>query len=139
MPLSARSQATASAVILLGLVLLFFFEPPFIANVVFVVLCITWAGWIFIAVLRGPDELQSASVRYGLAMASVVGVPACLVFVNLMIATPDLQGALTRLHSVSGSGLTPAPFGFALGVTFMVIVLCILCAAGSWIWWARRR
>ena len=137
MPTSTKSQIVASVVISLGVAYFLFFDPPFIANVIFAVLCVMWSAWIFISVLRGKDELMAASVRYALAVASGVGVPLSLAFVMLMIATPGLQRAIASL--TAHSGLSPGAAGFGLGVTFTMIVLCLVLVVANSVWWAMKR
>lgn len=139
MPLSTGSQIAASIVVFIGTACLLAFEVPVVANLIFTALCILWAAWILIAIFRGSDELQSASVRYGLAMASGIGVPIVIACVMLMILTPGLQGAITRISTFSGSGLSAAPLGFGMGVTFTVIVLCAVFAIGHWVWWTDKQ
>ena len=139
MPTSARSQMVASIVIFLGVAFIWVFSPPFFVTVIFAVVCFMWSAWIFISVFRGPDELKSAGVRYGLAIASGVGIPLCLAFVMLMIAAPDIQGAITNIATFSNSGLSPAAIGFGLGVTFTLVVSCVVFVIGNWVWWASKR
>lgn len=139
MPISTRSQIVASIVIFLGVAYLFAFDPPFIATVIFAVLCVMWSAWAFISIFRGTDELQSASIRYALAVASGIGVPLSLAFVMLMVATPDIQGVITSIAAFSKSGLSPAVTGFALGVTFSLILLCAVFAISQSVWWASKR
>lgn len=139
MPTSTRSQIVASIVIFLGVAYLFAFDAPFIATVIFAVLCVVWSAWAFISIFRGSDELQSASIRYALAVASGIGVPLSLAFVMLMIATPGIQGVITSIAAFSKSGLSPAATGFALGVTFSLIMLCAVFAISQSVWWASKR
>ncbi len=139
MPTSAQSQTVASIATLLGVAFIWIFSPPFFVTAIFMVLCVAWSAWIFISIFRGTDELKSAGVRYGLAMASGVGVPLSLAFVALMIATPGVQGAITNIAALSKSGLSPPAIGFGLGVTFTVVVLCAVFAAGNWVWWVSKR
>ena len=136
---STRSQIAASVVIFLGVALIWVFDPPFFLIAIFAALCIMWSALIFISIFQGADELKSASVRYGLAAASGVGVPLCLVFVMLMTATPGVQDAITNMAAVSKSGLSPAAVGFAMGVTFTVFVLCIVLVIANSVWWASKR
>ena len=103
------------------------------------VLCVTWSAWIFLSIFRGTDELKSAGVRYGLAIASGVGVPLSLACVMLMVATPGIQGAITNIATFSKSGLSPAATGFGLGVTFAVVALCAVFVIGHWVWWVSKR
>lgn len=137
MPTSTKSQIVASVVIALGVAYFLFFDPPFFANVIFVVLCVMWSAWIFISILRGKDELLAAGVRYALAVASGVGVPLSLAFVMLMIATPAIQRAIAKLTALSG--LSPSAAGFGLGVTFTMIVLCVVLVIANSVWWASKR
>ena len=139
MPTSAQSQIVASIVMFLGVALIWVFDPPFFVTAIFMVLCVTWSAWIFLSIFRGTDELKSAGVRYGLAIASGVGVPLSLACVVLMIATPGIQGAITNIATVSKSGLSPAAIGFGLGVTFAVVVLCAVFVIGHWVWWVSKR
>ena len=139
MPASARSQIVASIAIFLGVAFIWVFGPPFFVTVIFGVLCFMWSAWIFISIFRGTDELKSAGVRYGLAIASGVGVPLSLAFVMLMIATPGIQGAITNIATFSNSGLSPAAIGFGLGVTFTLVVSCAVFAIGNCVWWASKR
>lgn len=139
MPTSVRSQTLASIFVFLGVALIWVFDPPLFVTVIFMVLCVTWSAWIFLSIFRGSDELKSAGIRYGLAIASGVGVPLSLTFVMLMIATPGIQGAISNIASFSKSGLSPASTGFGLGVTFTVVVLCAVFVIGNWVWWASKR
>ena len=138
MATSTKSQIVASAVIFLGVAFIWVFSPPFFMTVIFMVLCVTWAAWNFMSVFRGTDELKSAGVRYGLATASAVGVPLSLAFVMLMIATPGIQGAITNIATFSNSGLSPTAVGFGLGVTFTVVVSCLVFTIGHWAWWMSK-
>ena len=139
MPTSTQSQIVASIVIFLGVAYIWVFEPPFFVTVIFMVLCVTWSAWIFISIFRGTDELKSAGIRYGLAMASGVGVPLSLAFVVLMVATPGIQGTITSIATFSKSGLSPAAVGFGLGVTFTLIVSCAVFFIGNCMWWVSKR
>ena len=139
MPVSVQSQTVASIVVFFGAAFIWVFGPPFFVTVVFTVLCIMWSAWILISVLRGPDELKSASIRYGLAIASGAGLPLAIAFVMLMVVTPGIQDAITNIVTFSKSGLSPAAIGFALGVTFTFFVLCAVFAIGHWVWWASKR
>ena len=139
MPTSAQSQIVASIVIFLGVAFIWVFDPPFFVTAIFMILCVTWSAWIFLSIFRGTDELKSAGVRYGLAIASGVGVPLSLACVMLMVATPGIQGAITNIATFSKSGLSPAAIGFGLGVTFAVVVLCAVFVIGHWVWWASKR
>lgn len=139
MPTSATSQITAFIAIFLGVAFIWVFNPPFFVTVIFMVLCVMWSAWVFISIFRGSDELKSASIRYGLATASGVGVPVSLAFVTLMIGMPDIQGAVTNVAMFSESGLSPAAVGFGLGVTFTAVVMCVVFVVGNWAWWASRR
>lgn len=139
MPTSAQSQTVASIVIFLGVAFIWVFGPPFFVTAIFMVLCVTWSAWIFLSIFRGTDELKSAGIRYGLAIASGIGVPLSLAFVTLMIATPGVQGAITHIATFSKSGLSPAAIGFGLGVTFTVVVLCAVFVIGHWMWWLSKR
>ncbi|MCV0424900.1 MAG: hypothetical protein K5905_05490 [Roseibium sp.] len=139
MSISAKSQIVAFVIIFPGAVYFFVSTPPFIANVIFVTLCVMWSAWIFISIFRGPDELKSASIRYALAVASGVGVPLTLAFVMLMIATPDIQRAITSIAAYSGSGLSPATVGFGLGVTFSLVTLCAVFMISHSVWWVSKR
>ena len=137
MPTSTKSQIVASVVIALGVACFLFFDPPFFANVIFMVLCVMWSAWIFISILRGKDELMAAGIRYALAAASGVGVPLSLAFVMLMVATPGLQHAIVKLTALSG--LSPGAAGFGLGVTFTMILLCLVLVVANSVWWATKR
>ena len=137
MPTSTKSQIVASIVVALGVAWFLFFDPPFFANVIFMVLCVMWSAWIFISILRGKDELMAAGIRYALAAASGVGVPLSLAFVMLMVATPGLQHAIVKLTALSG--LSPGAAGFGLGVTFTMIVLCLVLVVANSVWWATKR
>ena len=139
MPASTRSQIAASVFIVIGVAFIWVFSPPFFVTAIFAALCIMWSAWNFISIFRGTDELKSAGVRYGLAAASGVGVPLCLVFVMLMIVTPGVQDAITNMAAVSKSGLSMAAVGFAMGVTFTVVVLCVVLVIANSVWWAARR
>lgn len=139
MPVSKQSQIAASIIALLGVAYLFVFDTPFIATVIFTVLCVAWSAWIFLSIFRGTDELNSASIRHALATASGVGVPLSLAFVMLMVATPSIQGAITNVAMFSRSGLSPAAIGFALGVTFSLFVSCAVFAASHTAWWISKR
>ena len=139
MPTSTRSQIAASVAIFLGVAIIWVFDPPFFVLAIFAALCIMWSALNFISIFRGTDELKSASVRYGLAAASGVGVPLCLIFVMLMTATPGIQDAITNMAAVSKSGLSPAAIGFAMGVTFTVVLLCIVLVIANSVWWASKR
>ena len=139
MPASTQSQIAASVVILLGVAFIWVADPPFFVTAIFMALCVAYSACNFIAVFRGTDELKSASVRYGLAAASAFGVPLSLAFVMLMIATPGVQDAITTMAAASKSGMPPAAVGFAMGVTFTVIVLCILLVIANAVWWTSKR
>ena len=139
MPASAQSQTLASIFIFLGVALIWVFGPPLFVTVIFMVLCVTWSASVFISIFRGSDEMKSAGIRYGLAIASGVGVPLSLAFVMLMVATPGIQGAIANIAAFSNSGLSPASIGFGLGVTFTVVVLCTVFVIGHWVWWASKR
>ena len=139
MPISAKSQIVAFIAIFLGVAIIWVFNPPVLVIAIFMVLCFMWSGWTFISIFRGGDELKSASIRYGLATASGVGVPVSLAFVMLMIAAPDIQGAITNIAMFSQSGLSPAAVGFGMGVTFTMVVMCAVFLLGNWAWWASRR
>lgn len=139
MPVSGRINVAASFAILLGAAYLVLFDPPFIAHVLFVLLCILWAALCFFAVLRGPDEVVSARVRYALAFASVVGVPISATFALFMNAVPAVQNAITFLASSGGNELAPAAAGFGLGVAFVVLVLSASLLVGLAVWWASKR
>ncbi|MEM9633380.1 MAG: hypothetical protein AAGA50_18765 [Pseudomonadota bacterium] len=137
MPTSIPSQIAASIFIFLGVAYFLAFDAPFVANVIFVALCVMWSAWIFISIFRGTDEPKAAGVRYALAVASGVGAPLSLAFVMLMIATPDIQRAIASLAVSSGS--PPAAAGFGLGVSFTIIVLCTVLVISHSIWWASKR
>lgn len=139
MSVSARSQYGMAIAVFLGAALLFVVEVPFIVTVLFTTLCMAWSGWVFLSIFRGGDELQSASLRYSLAAASGVGVPVSIALVMLMVALPELQGAVTDIAAFSKSGLSPAAVGFALGIVFVVLVQSVVCAIGNWMWWASKR
>ena len=139
MPMSTHSQIVASIVIFLGVVYIWVFDAPFFVTVIFGVLCVTWSAWIFISIFRGTDELKSASLRYALAMASGIGAPLSLAFVMLMVATPGVQGVVTSIAALSGSGLSPAAVGFGLGVTFNIILLCAVFIVSHTVWWTSKR
>ena len=139
MPASTQSQIAASIVILLGVAFIWAVDPPLFVTVIFMVLCVAYSAWIFISVFQGTDELKSASVRYGLAAASAFGAPLSLAFVMLMIATPGVQDAITNMAALSKSAMSPAATGFGLGVTFTVIVLCIVLVIANSAWWASKR
>lgn len=136
---SAQSQTLASVVIFLGVAFIWGFAPPFFVTAIFMVLCVMWSAWIFISIFRGTDELKAAGVRYGLAMASGVGVPLSLAFVMLMIATPGVQDAITKVSSFSNSGLSPTAIGFGMGVTFTTIVSCVVLVIANSVWWVAKR
>jgi len=139
MLMSTKSHIVASIVVFLGVAYIWVFAPPFFVTVIFAVLCVLWSAWIFISIFRGTDELQSAGVRYALAMASGIGVPLTLAFVVLMIAMPGVQHAIASIAAFSGSGLPPAAIGFGLGVTFSLIVLCAVFVISHSIWWTSKR
>lgn len=136
---SARTQYIVSIAAISGAVLSFAYPVPFAVTVVFTTLCIGWGAWIFVSVLRSGDELQSASVRYAMAAASGIGAPLSLAFVMLMVATPGIQRVVTGIAAYSNSGLSPAAIGFALGITFTVMVLCAVLVVGHSLWWASKR
>lgn len=136
-PTSTESWITALLIVCLANVYVLLFKPPYMVNVIFVALCITWSAWIFVSIFKGSDELKSASLRYALAAASGVGVPLSLAFVMLMVATPAIQQAISNL--ASSSGLSPAAAGFGMGVTFMIILLCAVLIISHSIWWASKR
>lgn len=137
MPTSTRSQIVASVFIFFGVGYFLVFDPPFIANVVFAAVCVMWAAWVFISILRGTDEPLAAGIRYALAAASGVGVPLSLAFVMLMIATPDIQRMVSGMTAMSK--LSPGAAGFGLGVTFTIVVLCTVLIAAHSVWWASKR
>lgn len=137
MPTSTKSQIVASIVIFLGVAFIWAFGPPFFVTVIFLILCFMWAGWIFISIFQGTDELNSASIRFALAAASGVGVPLSLAFVMLMIAMPDIQRVITSFAALSP--LSPAAAGFGIGVTFTVLVLCVVLVISQSVWWATKR
>lgn len=139
MPLSVHFQALASVVIFFGVALIWVYSPPFFVTAIFMVLCVMWSAWVFISIFRGTDELKAAGVRYGLAMASGVGVPLSLAFVLLMIATPGIQNAITKVSSFSNSGLSQPAIGFGMGVTFTMIVMCVVLVIANSFWWAAKR
>lgn len=139
MSTSTQSQIVASIVAFLGVAFIWVFGPPFFVTVILTVLCVMWSAWIFISIFRGTDELKSASISYGLAVASGVGIPISLAFVMLMVAMPDIQGVITSIAAFSKSGLSPAAIGFALGVTFTLVVLCAVFAISHSAWWISKR
>ena len=132
-----QSQMMVSIIIFLGVAFIWAFGPPFSVTVIFSVLCFMWSAWIFSAIVRGTDELNLASVRHALAMASGVGVPLSVSFVMLMIATPDIQRAIAGF--AANSPLPPAAAGFGLGLTFTIIMLCAIFVIGHGLWWASKR
>ncbi|MDB4308301.1 hypothetical protein N9919_00025 [Porticoccaceae bacterium] len=136
---SMQSHAVASIVAFLGVAYIWVFDVPFIATIIFTVLCVIWSAWTMIAIFRGTDELQSAGIRYGLAVASGLGVPLSIAFVMLMIITPDIQNAIASIATYGRSGLSLAATGFALGVTFTLITSCALFAIGHSVWWVSKR
>ncbi len=136
-PTSTQSAIVASIIICLGLTYLFVFKPPFIAKAIFAALCVMWSAWIFISIFRGRDELQSASLTYALALASGVGVPLSLALVMLMITSPALQNVITNFAALSP--LSSAVAGFGLGVSFTIIILCIVLIISHTIWWVSKR
>lgn len=139
MPVSGRVQAAALFVIVFGGTSFQLFDPPFIAQVVFVFLCFSWSAWCFASVFRGPDEVEAASARYALAFASSVGVPISITFILLMSAVPAVQNAITRMATLEGHDLSPAATGFGLGVAFTTMVLCVSLGVGLTVWWASKR
>ena len=138
-PLSGRAQAAALFVIFLGTTSFLLFDPPFIAQVVFVLLCFSWAAWCFVSVFQGPDEMEAASARYALAFASSIGVPISIAFIVLMGAVPSVQNAITGMATSEGLDLIPAAAGFGLGVVFTTAVLSISFCVGLIIWWVSKR
>ena len=139
MSLSTRSQIVVTVIAFLGAAYIWIFGAPFFATAAFTVLCFIWSGWIFISVFRGTDELKTAGIRYALAVASGVGIPLSIGFVMLMIAVPDVQHVITGIAASSGSGLSPAPVGFALGVSFTFLTLCAVFAISHSVWWTSKR
>lgn len=136
---STRPQVAASIVIMLGVTYIWVFAPPFFVTIIFAALCILWSAWTIISVLRGTDELQSASTRYALAIASGVGIPLSIVFVLLMISTPSVQDTITNIAMVGNSGLSQAAIGFGLGVTFTMVLQCVICVIASSTWWMSKQ
>ncbi|MEM9495924.1 MAG: hypothetical protein AAGA09_07960 [Pseudomonadota bacterium] len=139
MPTSTGSQVAASIIIFLGVAFVWAVDPPFVVTAIFMAACVGYSAWIFVSVFRGADELESAGVRYGLAAASGFGAPFSLAFVMLVIAAPNVQNAIANIAAVSKTGLPPAAGGFALGITFTVIVLCVVLIIANSLWWASRR
>lgn len=135
---SAKSQIVVSAAAFAGAASIWIFAPPFFVTVLFTVLCLMWAAWIITSIFRGTDELKSAGVRYALAAASGVGLPISIAFVMLLVAMPDIQGVITSIAVSSGSGLSPAAVGFALGVSFTFVVLCAVFAVSHSVWWVSK-
>lgn len=136
---STRSQIIALVIVFLATAFFVIFDTPFIANVIVTVLIVAGGAWIMISVLRGPDELQSAAVRFGLAFGAGIGVPFSLAFVMLMRATPNIQDVITRAAAFSTNDLSPAAVGFAMGVVFVIFVASMCFAAGHSIWWMSKR
>ncbi len=136
---SAQSQIVISIAAFLGAAFIWTFGAPFFATVIFTMLCLMWAAWIFISILRGTDELKSAGIKDALAIASGAGIPLSIAFVMLMIAMPDIQSAITGIAASSKSGLSPAAVGFALGVSFTFITSCAIFAISHTVWWASKR
>ena len=136
---SIRSQILATIIALLGAAYIWAFGAPFFATAAFTVLCLVWSASIFFSVFRGTDELKTAGIRYALAVASGVGVPLSIAFVMLMIAVPDVQQAITSIAASSRSGLSPAPVGFALGVSFTFATMCAIFALSHSLWWFSKR
>ncbi|WP_299303500.1 hypothetical protein [uncultured Litoreibacter sp.] len=136
---TGRTQVAALFAIFLGTACLLFFNPPFIVQIIFVLVCFSWAAWYFMEIFRGPDEVESASVRYALAFASGLGAPLSITFVMVMSAVPAIQDAITFMASSAENNLSPAAAGFGLGVAFAVFALCTSLCVGSTIWWASKR
>lgn len=139
MQLSKRTQIAALFIPLLGAAYLLIFDTPFIAQVIFVLLCVSWSAWCFISVFRGPDEVEVANVRYALAFASGIGVPLSLAFVLLMIAMPAIQNIISIFASSTRNDLSPATAGFGLGVAFTILILSAVFCSGLAVWWASKR
>ena len=136
---STRSQILVTIIAFLSAAYIWVFGAPFLATAAFTVLCLVWSAWIFISVFRGTDELKTAGIRYALAVASGVGVPLSVAFVMLMVAIPGVQQAITSIAMSSRSGLSPAPVGFALGVSFTFVTMCAVFALSHSVWWFSKR
>ncbi|WP_189371068.1 hypothetical protein [Tateyamaria omphalii] len=139
MPLSGRTQAAALFVIFFGTSGFLLFDPPFIAQVVFLFFCLAWSAWCFASVFQGSDEVEAASARYALAFASAIGVPVSIACVIMMSAAPAVQNKITRIATSAGQDLSPAATGFGFGVAFTTIILCVSFCVGLTVWWASKR
>lgn len=136
---SAQSQIVVSIVGFVGAGYIWAVGVPFFATAIFTALCLLWSAWIIISIFRGTDELQSAGIRYALAVASGIGAPLSIALVMLMVAIPDVQRVITSVAAASRSGLSPATIGFALGVSSTFIVMCAVFAISHSVWWASKR
>ncbi len=136
---SKKSEIVIFIIAFLGAAYFVTTDTSFIANVIFSLCMIAYAALTIITILRGPDELHSAAVRYGLAFASGLGVPIALAFTMLMRATPNIQGAIASAVAYSPNGLSPASVGFGMGVMFALMVIIICFVLGHAFWWASKR
>ncbi len=112
-------------------------EP--IWGAVFTGLALLYCGWLTARDLRGPDEVRSAAVRFGLIFGSGIGVAISVMAVVLMLAIPGWADFITRVATNSRNELSPANAGFGFGVLFTLVAMIVSFAVGHSGWWLRRR
>lgn len=128
-----------TSVLLFALVLRLFelpLEPVW--GALFTGLALSYCAWLTVRDLRGPDEVKSAAVSFGLIFGSGLGAAIAVMAVVLMLAMPGLADFITRI-AVSDNGLSPANVGFGYGVLFTVVAMMGCFAIGHSSWWLRRR
>lgn len=108
-------------------------------NLIWTSFCLLSGAWLVIRVLRGPDEVQSAGVRFSLAFGAGAGVPLTVVFVMIMRHTPPVAEVITSIAAFSNNELSPAAVGFGLGAVFTVLVVVFFFIASNIIWWSAQR
>jgi hypothetical protein len=111
-------------------------EP--IWGAVFTGLTLSYCAWLTARDLRGPDEVRSAAVRFGLIFGAGLGAAVSVMVVVLMLAMPGLAEFISRI-SASDGDLSPANVGFGYGVLFTVVAMMASFAVGYGGWWLSRR